>query len=140
MKRVKMKILLKSIKKGKTRVGRGMSSGHGKTSTRGMNGQKSRTGSSTKFFEGGQTKLINRIPKARGFKSHTKKNLTLTSDEITKNFKPGEVVSREKIIEKLQLSRADLLKIKSFKIIKGKITLSQISFADDILLSKSIKQ
>jgi len=135
-----MKILLKPLKKSKVRVGRGMSSGHGKTSTRGMNGQKSRTGSSTKFFEGGQTKLINRIPKARGFKSVTKKNLTLTSDVIAKNFKSGDLVSKEKLIEKLRLSKSDLLKVKGFKVIKGKNLLSGINFTDDIILSKSIKQ
>ncbi len=135
-----MKILLKPLKKSKTRVGRGMSSGHGKTSTRGMNGQKSRTGSSTKFFEGGQTKLINRIPKARGFKSVTKKNLTLTTDDIAKIFKSGDIVSYDKITEKLRLRSTDLSRIKGFKIIKGKNTLNNVSFSCDIILSKSIKQ
>ena len=120
-----MKILLKPLKKSKVRVGRGMSSGHGKTSTRGMNGQKSRAGSSTKFFEGGQTKLINRIPKARGFKSVTKKNLTITTDDIAKDFKSGDLITREKLIEMLRLSKADLLKVKGFKIIKGKNCLAE---------------
>lgn len=135
-----MKISIKPLKKNKVRVGRGMSSGHGKTSTRGMNGQKSRTGSSTKFFEGGQTKLINRIPKARGFKSVTKKNLTLTSDDISKIFKSGDIVNSEKLIANLKLSKADLSKINGFKVIKGKNPLSGINFSDDIILSKSIKQ
>jgi large subunit ribosomal protein L15 len=52
----------------KKRVGRGIGSGHGKTSTRGHKGQKSRRGYGElpAFFEGGQTPFIMRIPK-RGF-------------------------------------------------------------------------
>lgn len=57
-----------SVKKEK-RVGRGPGSGHGGTSTRGMNGQKSRSGDKYRpWFEGGQMPLSRRIPK-RGFKS-----------------------------------------------------------------------
>ena len=54
----------------KKRVGRGIGSGHGKTSTRGHKGQKSRRGYGElpAFFEGGQTPFIMRIPK-RGFKN-----------------------------------------------------------------------
>ncbi|MDR0890720.1 MAG: 50S ribosomal protein L15 [Endomicrobium sp.] len=52
-------------------VGRGVGSGHGRTSTRGSKGQKARSGDGTKrsYFEGGQTPLVRRIPK-RGFASH----------------------------------------------------------------------
>lgn len=67
--------LNKTVKQVK-RVGRGRSSGCGKTSGRGMNGQKSRTGSSTIFNEGGQTKLTSRLPKRRGFRSLKPKNKT----------------------------------------------------------------
>lgn len=56
----------KSIK----RLGRGISGGQGKTAGRGTKGQNSRTGSKFKpGFEGGQTKLAMRLPKARGFKA-----------------------------------------------------------------------
>jgi large subunit ribosomal protein L15 len=61
-----------SIKKRK-RVGRGMGSGHGKTSCRGSNGQKSRSGAKYRaWFEGGQMPLQRRIPK-RGFNRPSKK-------------------------------------------------------------------
>lgn len=54
-------------KKGRKRVGRGIGSGHGKTSCRGQKGQKSRSGSKSRaWFEGGQMPLQRRIPK-RGF-------------------------------------------------------------------------
>ena len=54
---------------GKRRPGRGISAGRGKTAGRGTKGQKARTGKKIKpGFEGGQTKLAMRLPKARGFK------------------------------------------------------------------------
>ena len=59
--------LVKNNKK-KIRVGRGIGSGKGKTSSRGHKGQKSRSGVAIKSFEGGQMPLYRRLPK-RGFKS-----------------------------------------------------------------------
>tara|TARA_B110000037_G_C16645163_1_gene312159 strand:+ start:27 stop:485 length:459 start_codon:yes stop_codon:yes gene_type:complete len=54
------------VTKTKLRVGRGIGSGKGKTSGRGVKGQKSRSGVSIKAFEGGQMPLYRRLPK-RGF-------------------------------------------------------------------------
>jgi len=59
---------LGKINKKKIRVGRGIGSGRGKTSSRGHKGQKSRSGVAIKSFEGGQMPLYRRLPK-RGFKS-----------------------------------------------------------------------
>tara|TARA_B100000161_G_scaffold237848_1_gene188437 strand:+ start:259 stop:717 length:459 start_codon:yes stop_codon:yes gene_type:complete len=59
---------IKKIKTNKMRVGRGIGSGKGKTSGRGVKGQKSRSGVAIKSFEGGQMPLFRRLPK-RGFKS-----------------------------------------------------------------------
>ena len=67
--------LVKNNKK-KIRVGRGIGSGKGKTSSRGHKGQKSRSGVSIKSFEGGQMPLYRRLPK-RGFKSLNKKNIAI---------------------------------------------------------------
>ena len=58
----------------KIRVGRGIGSGKGKTSGRGVKGQKSRSGVAIKSFEGGQMPLYRRLPK-RGFKSFRKNNI-----------------------------------------------------------------
>lgn len=55
--------------KGRTRVGRGIGSGKGKTSAKGQKGQKSRSGVAIKGFEGGQMPLYRRLPK-RGFKKY----------------------------------------------------------------------
>ena len=67
--------LVKNNKK-KLRVGRGIGSGKGKTSSRGHKGQKSRSGVAIKSFEGGQMPLYRRLPK-RGFKSLKKENIAI---------------------------------------------------------------
>ena len=67
--------LIKNNKK-KIRVGRGIGSGRGKTSSRGHKGQKSRSGVAIKSFEGGQMPLYRRLPK-RGFKSLQKKDTAI---------------------------------------------------------------
>ncbi len=57
-------------RKKRKRVGRGRASGHGKTSTRGHNGQGQRSGEARRFgFEGGQTPLFRRLPKIHNFDS-----------------------------------------------------------------------
>ena len=58
--------IIEKINKSKIRVGRGIGSGKGKTSGRGVKGQKSRSGVAIKSFEGGQMPLYRRLPK-RGF-------------------------------------------------------------------------
>ena len=72
---MKLNSLVKNNKK-KLRVGRGIGSGRGKTSSRGHKGQKSRSGVAIKSFEGGQMPLYRRLPK-RGFKSLSKKNMAI---------------------------------------------------------------
>lgn len=57
------------------RVGRGRSSGHGKTSCRGHNGEGQRSGNSSKRgFEGGQMPAYRRLPKLKGFQVYSKLN------------------------------------------------------------------
>ena len=63
-------------KERKKRIGRGIGSGKGKTSGRGVKGQKSRRGVAIKSFEGGQMPLYRRLPK-RGFKALNKKNIAV---------------------------------------------------------------
>ena len=67
---------LVKINKKKIRVGRGIGSGKGKTSSRGHKGQKSRSGVSIKSFEGGQMPLYRRLPK-RGFNSLKKNEVAI---------------------------------------------------------------
>ena len=88
--------------KSKKRVGRGPGSGMGKTSTRGENGQKSRSGVSIKpWFQGGQSPLYRRIPK-RGFNNarFATRFATINLSDLNKFFKDGDVVSEEILKER----------------------------------------
>ncbi len=68
------------------RLGRGTSSGHGKTAGRGQKGQKSRSGGSPRVgFEGGQMPLSRRLPK-RGFKNIFAKNIAIVNVEDLNRF------------------------------------------------------
>ena len=67
---------LTNLKTKKIRVGRGIGSGKGKTSGRGVKGQKSRSGVAIKSFEGGQMPLYRRLPK-RGFNPVNKNNVAI---------------------------------------------------------------
>ena len=93
----------------KMRVGRGIGSGKGKTSGRGVKGQKSRSGVAIKSFEGGQMPLYRRLPK-RGFNP-------IKKDKIAKiNVEKIQMLLEKKIIkseEKLDLKI--LIKKKYFK-------------------------
>ena len=76
---------LNNIKTKKIRVGRGIGSGKGKTSGRGVKGQKSRSGVAIKSFEGGQMPLYRRLPK-RGFNPIRKKNIAILNLQIIQSF------------------------------------------------------
>lgn len=74
------------------RVGRGPSSGNGKTAGRGQKGQKSRSGGSPRVgFEGGQMPLSRRLPK-RGFKNIFAKNIAVVNVEDLNRFDGSQVV------------------------------------------------
>lgn len=79
----------------KTRRGRGMGSGLGKTAGSGHKGQKARTGGSIRRgFEGGQTPLYRRIPK-RGFTNHFAKEYAIVNVSDLERFENGTVVNAE---------------------------------------------
>jgi large subunit ribosomal protein L15 len=77
----------------RNRVGRGTSSGNGKTSGRGQKGQKSRSGGGVRLgFEGGQTPLFRRLPK-RGFTNINRKDYAIVDLDILSRFEDGAEVS-----------------------------------------------
>ncbi len=94
--------LIKNNKK-KIRVGRGIGSGKGKTSSRGHKGQKSRSGVAIKSFEGGQMPLYRRLPK-RGFKSLNKNSTAILN-----------LSKIQKILEKSKNEIKDSLDLKILK-------------------------
>jgi len=83
--------------KKRKRVGRGTGSGKGKTSTRGTKGQNSRTGGGVMpVFEGGQLKLVKRLPKLRGFNNRFKVHYTpINLDILERSFESGTTVDAE---------------------------------------------
>lgn len=86
--------------KNRKRVGRGPGSGMGKTSTRGENGQKARSGASIPaWFQGGQSPLYRRIPK-RGFsnKRFETKYAVINLDDLNR-FNDGDIVTPELLKE-----------------------------------------
>ncbi len=104
------------INKLKMRVGRGIGSGKGKTSGRGVKGQKSRSGVAIKSFEGGQMPLYRRLPK-RGFNPISKKNIAILNlDKIQyhidqKNIKVSDLLNSE-LLKKLNLINKNCSKLK----------------------------
>ena len=113
----------------KIRVGRGIGSGKGKTSGRGVKGQKSRSGVAIKSFEGGQMPLYRRLPK-RGFNPISKKMITvLNLQKIQtyidkKSIKSGDTINSE-TLKKLKLinKNSKRLKILGTGEIKSKINI-----------------
>src|SRR5437867_4666318 len=82
------------------RVGRGVGSGHGKTSCRGMNGQKAR-GSVPAGFEGGQTPLHKRLPQKRGFTNRFRKEYAIVNlSRLAEAFESGAEVTPEILVER----------------------------------------
>tara|TARA_Y100000992_G_scaffold298887_1_gene264796 strand:+ start:454 stop:903 length:450 start_codon:yes stop_codon:yes gene_type:complete len=115
--------ILKKIKHKKIRVGRGIGSGKGKTSGRGIKGQKSRSGVAIKSFEGGQMPLYRRLPK-RGFNIIGRKEIgALNLSEIQSFIQSKKI----KVTDKIDLALLKKLNIikkryKKFKVLgKGEI-------------------
>ncbi len=107
----------------KKRVGRGIGSGKGKTSTRGHKGQKSRSGVAIKSFEGGQMPLYRRLPK-RGFNPlNKKKTAKINLDKIQKYID-------KKIIKKDEIINVEVLK--KYKVIKKNFQQLKILGKGDI--------
>jgi large subunit ribosomal protein L15 len=90
----------KGSRKKNKRVGRGRSSGHGKTSCRGHKGQRARAGAkSARGYEGGQMPLQRRIPK-RGFTNIFKKDYEVINVERLNAFESGAEVTPELLGER----------------------------------------
>ena len=88
------------INKSKIRVGRGIGSGKGKTSGRGVKGQKSRSGVAIKSFEGGQMPLYRRVPKLKHFEIINQKNYSIINLEKLNDFKDNDTVNLDSLVKK----------------------------------------
>ncbi len=87
-------------RKNRKRIGRGDSSGHGSYSTKGMKGQKARSGGRTRpGFEGGQLPLIKRLPAIHGFKNKFRVEYSVVNLSSLNKFDAGTEVTLEKLLE-----------------------------------------
>ena len=125
----------------KIRVGRGIGSGKGKTSGRGMKGQKSRSGVAVKSFEGGQMPLYRRLPK-RGFNSFkdlkiAKINLDKIQMFIDKKTLNSTDTINSEILKKLKIINKNSKKLKILG--KGEIK-HKINIQTDLISKSAIEK
>ena len=120
------------VKTPKKRLGRGIGSGKGKTSGRGIKGQKSRSGVAIKSFEGGQMPLYRRLPK-RGFNPLSKPKVAKINLDQLQNFLDKnridassqinlEILKKNKIINK---------SYQKFKILSNGLLTTKINIEAD---------
>jgi len=103
------------VTKKKIRVGRGIGSGKGKTSGRGVKGQKSRSGVAIKSFEGGQMPLYRRLPK-RGFNPIGKINVAIMNLEKIQSFIDQKTINSNDMINAELLKKLKLINKNSQKL------------------------
>lgn len=123
-----------SVKKRK-RVGRGNASGHGTYSTRGLKGQKSRTGGKNKLKRLGFKKILQSLPKKRGFKSSQAKNQVINLRDINNNFSDGAIISSLSLV-KAGLIKSTEIPVKILGL--GDLKIKNLEFKG-VKVSKSVK-
>ena len=106
--------LIKNNKK-KIRVGRGIGSGRGKTSSRGHKGQKSRSGVAIKSFEGGQMPLYRRLPK-RGFNPLQKENIAILNLDKIQFLINKKTINTNDVLNSSTLKKLNLINKNSKKL------------------------
>lgn len=117
------------------RLGRGNASGHGSYSTRGLKGQRSRTGGRNKLKRLGFKKILAQTPKLRGFRSAKPKNQVINLRDLNQAFADGAKINAASLL------KAGLITSKSapIKILgQGELRLKNIELAG-VKLSESVK-
>tara|TARA_B100001564_G_scaffold249862_1_gene212172 strand:- start:549 stop:1001 length:453 start_codon:yes stop_codon:yes gene_type:complete len=129
------------LKKSKIRVGRGIGSGKGKTSGRGVKGQKSRSGVAIKSFEGGQMPLYRRLPK-RGFNPIGKKLIAILNLEKIQSFIDKKSIKSSEMINSTLLKKLKLINKNSqkLKILGSGQIKDKINIEADLASKEAIKK
>ena len=129
-----------SVKIKKIRVGRGIGSGKGKTSGRGVKGQKSRSGVAIKSFEGGQMPLYRRLPK-RGFSPIKKGKIAKINLELLEKLIDGKKITADNKIDLSYLKKSKILSksVTHFKVLGNGELKSKLNIEADFS-SKSAKE
>jgi len=118
-------------RRNRKRVGRGRASGHGKTSTRGHNGQGQRSGESRRFgFEGGQTPLFRRLPKIHNFDQVITREWVAINISAFNDFAANSEVNADTLVEQGVLRKTtDSLRILGNGEIKVPLTIKAHHFS-----------
>ncbi|MDR1926561.1 MAG: 50S ribosomal protein L15 [Endomicrobium sp.] len=124
----------KGSKHRKKIVGRGVGSGHGRTSTRGSKGQKARSGDGSKKvgFEGGQMPIFRRIPK-RGFNNQFRKEYEIVNIKSLNRFEIGTEVTPLTLKEKGLIAKLKLVKILGVGELEKPLTVKVSAFSASAL-------
>jgi large subunit ribosomal protein L15 len=136
-----MTITLTNLKKStgttkkRKRVGRGNSSGHGTYSTRGMKGQRSRSGGKSGLKKLGLKMMLQRIPKKKGFTSRNPSYIPINLSMLESLYKNSEVVTTQSLLKKGVISRKEKMYIKVLG--SGKLTKNLTVKAHDFSQSAS---
>ncbi len=106
----------KGSRRNTKRIGRGLGSGHGAYSTRGVKGQKARSGGSAGLKARGMKQIIRSIPKLSGFRSIHKKGKSINLSRLEEMFKTGDTITSRILVQ-----RGALKAPKSGKFVEVKI-------------------
>tara|TARA_B100001989_G_scaffold189896_1_gene139041 strand:- start:679 stop:1137 length:459 start_codon:yes stop_codon:yes gene_type:complete len=126
------------VKIPKKRLGRGIGSGKGKTSGRGVKGQKSRSGVAIKSFEGGQMPLYRRLPK-RGFNPINKKKVAKINLDQLQNYLDNKKIDPESQINLQSLKKSKIINksYSKFKILANGNIKTKINIEADSSSNKA---
>ena len=135
---MKLHDLAPKVKKpSRTRKGQGDGS-KGSFAGRGGDGQNSRAGGGVRLgFEGGQSGLLDRMPKKRGFNNPNRKETQIvTLESLEEHFKEGEKITIEALVTKKIITAKDT----KVKILSNGETKKKFEIAEGILISESAKK
>lgn len=121
--------------KRKKRIGRGNASGHGSYSTRGLKGQRARSGGRNKLKRLGFKQILAATPKNRGFKSDKPKNQIVNLKDLNGSFSDGDKINGSSL---LKAGLAKSLKGEIKILGQGELTLKNLEF-QGVKLSQSVK-
>tara|TARA_B100001287_G_C22387349_1_gene391661 strand:+ start:170 stop:622 length:453 start_codon:yes stop_codon:yes gene_type:complete len=129
------------INKSKIRVGRGIGSGKGKTSGRGVKGQKSRSGVAIKSFEGGQMPLYRRLPK-RGFNPIKYEKIAILNLDKIQSFIEKKTINTAEILNSSSLKKLKLIdkNSKKLKILGSGEIKEKINIEADLASKSALKK
>ncbi|MCF7905933.1 50S ribosomal protein L15 [Candidatus Gracilibacteria bacterium] len=135
---MKLNELKPNARKKPTRKGQGNAAGKGTFAGRGCKGQNSRAGGGVrKGFEGGQTPLIQRMPKRRGFKNPNRVTVqVLNLSTLDTAYKAGETVDFKSLLDKRLIAKEN----QGVKILGDGELTKKLKIAEEIQMSQSAKK